>query len=97
MTTAELKMATDIVRYELGFRWSDETLANMDGEVGVLAWCENFSFHDCRALMYPSSLVDVVAKMLDYGLVFPDIVNVIARAAWLRRQEIMKEKKEAEA
>lgn len=97
MTNTEWELATEIASNELRYYWNETKLASMGDWNGILPWCEGFTFQDCDAVLAQSGLIRIIGKMLDYGLIFTDIIKVIARAAWIKRREILDEQKEAEA
>lgn len=97
MTETEWRLATEVASNDLRYFWSKEKLASMGDRNGILSWCESFTFQDCDTVLWQSGLIRIIGKMLDYGLIFTDIIKVIARAAWIQREEILAEKKEAEA
>lgn len=97
MTETEWRLATDVASNDLRYYWNEEKLASMDDWDGILLWCEEFTFKDCDAVLAQPGLIRIIGKMLDFGLAFTDVIKVIARAAWIRRREILDEQKEAEA
>lgn len=97
MTNIEWELATEIASNELRYFWSEEKLASMGDRNGILSWCEGFTFQDCNTVLWQSGLISIIGKMLDYGFVFTDIIKIIARAAWIKRQEILDAKEEDEA
>ena len=97
MTNAEWELATEIASNELRYFWNEEKLASMGDRNGILSWCAGFTFQDCNTVLWQSGLISIIGKMLDYGFVFTDIIKIIARAAWIKRQELLDAKKEDEA
>lgn len=97
MTETERKLAVDIVSRELAYFWNDTELMVIGDKGGFLGWVKNFSFEDCARVLYPSRLVEIMIKLLGYGLSFEESVRVIAFTSWKRRQEILDAQKEDEA
>lgn len=97
MTNTEWALATEIASNELRYFWSEAKLASMGDRNGILSWCEGFTFQDCNTVLCQSGLISIIGKMLDYGFVFTDIIKIIARAAWIKRQELLDAQKEDEA